>query len=419
MVVAIDHRYGCVGVLGVAVILAFLGKELADYPCVFDGDGDGRHRQHRLALAAYLAIDERHEAVHHKLGYLPHARFRLIHLLLHYPHVGHVAVLVWLYAAGECKLHGHVVGYDVLCGVEDVAVGYGFPHRVGVEGHPHRYGCGTAELAEAAQRRVARRGGEAHEEVFLPEGFPTLVEGVLQAFEEVDHLLVVLAGVGAVYLVDEEGHAHVVERLARLVDGALQVEEFLYVHHDDAALVAEGVDEGLLVPCLHEHGLVDVHVVHALVQLSAQLQAIHHEHDFVVGVLATVAVVLEHEGCPTDDVALAEAGGILHQQGIDILVVAVSLAAHDYLLHLPLRNAEGVEFLAQFVVVVVGVGLVGEHLADAAHDLVAAELLLGSGGDEPPRVGGPDACFLLLVVFIFIGDEVEVEYLVLYRLLGV
>ncbi len=240
----------------------------------------------------YLAIDERHEAVYHKLGYLPHARFRLIHLLLHLPHVGHIAVLVWLYAFGEHKLHRHIVGDDVLCGVEDVAIGDGFLHGVGVEGHPHRYGRGTAKLAEAAQRLVARCGGETHEQVFLLDGLSLLVERVLQPFEEVDHLPVVLARVGTVYLVDEKRHAHVLQGLACLVDGFLQVEEFLYVHHDDAALVAEGVNEGLLVPCLHKHRLVYVHVVHALVQLSAQLQTVYHEHDFVVGISSLVAVVL-------------------------------------------------------------------------------------------------------------------------------
>ena len=188
------------------------------------------------------------------------------------------------------------------------------------------------------------------------------------------------------YLIDEERHTHVFQFLAGIVDSLLQVEKLLYVHHDDAPLVIKGFDEGFFVCCLHKHRLVNVHIVHALVQLVAQLQTVHYQHYLVVGVCVLIAVVLELQSCPAYDVALAEAGGILHEQRVDKLVVAEPLALGYDLLCFLLRNAKGIKLTTQLVGVVVGVALVVEHLLDAVHYLVAPELLLGAWRDEAAAV---------------------------------
>ncbi len=274
----------------------------------------------------------------------------------------------------------------MLCGVEYVAIGYGFFHGIGIERHPQGHSGGTAELAEAAQRLVAWRGRETDEQIFLVYLLFTVVERVLQPFKEINHLLVVLSRVGAVYLVDEESHTHVLQFLSGIVDSLLQVEKLLYVHNDDAPLVVEGFDEGFFVCCLHKHRLVNVHIVHALVQLVAQLQTVHYQHYLVVGVCVLVAVVLELQSCPAYDVALAEAGGILHEQRVDKLVVAEPLALGYYLLGLLLWYTEGIKFSPQLVGVIVGVALVVEHFLDAVHYLVAPELLFGAWRDEAAAV---------------------------------
>ena len=271
-------------------------------------------------------------------------------------------------------------------GVKYVAIGYGFFHGIGIERHPQWHCGGTAELAKAAQRLIAWRGCETDEQIFLVYLLSTVVERVLQAFKEVDHFLVVLARVRAVYLIDEERHTHVFQLLASFVDSLLQVEKLLYVHHNDAPLVVKGIHKSLPVNSLHKHRLVNVHIVHALVQLVAQLQTVHYQHYLVVGIRALVAVVLELQSCPAYDVALAEAGGILHEQGVDKLVVAEPLALGYYLLGLLLWYTEGIKFSPQLIGVIVGVVFVIEHLLDATNYLVAPELLFGAWRDEAAAV---------------------------------
>ena len=153
-----------------------------------------------------------------------------------------------------------------------------------------------------------------------------------------------------------------------------------------APLVVKGIHKSLPVNSLHKHRLVNVHIVHALVQLVAQLQTVHYQHYLVVGVCVLVAVVLELQGCPAYDVALAEAGGILHEQGVDKLVVAEPLALGYYLLGLLLWYAKGIELATQLVCIVVRVALVVEHFLDAVHYLVAPELLFGAWRDEAAAV---------------------------------
>ena len=271
-------------------------------------------------------------------------------------------------------------------GVEYVVIVYGFFHGVSIKRHPQWHCGGTAELAEAAQRLVAWRGCETDEQIFLVYLLSTMVERVLQPFKEINHFLVVLSRVGAMYLVDEESHTHVLQFLASIVDSLLQVEKLLYVHHDDAPLVVKGIHKSLPVNSLHKHRLVNVHIVHALVQLVAQLPTVHYQHYLVVGVCVLVAVVLELQGCPAYDVTLAEAGGILHEQRVDKLVVAEPLALGYYLLGLLLRNAKGIELATQLVSIVVRVALVVEHFLDATYYLVAPKLLFGAWRDEAAAI---------------------------------
>lgn len=56
------------------------------------------------------------------------------------------------------------------------------------------------------------------------------------------------------------------------------------------------------------------------------LKAIHHNDDLVVNIVAAAAAILELQGCPADDIGLAKAGGILHQQQVNIFVIGVGLA---------------------------------------------------------------------------------------------
>ena len=116
------------------------------------------------------------------------------------------------------------------------------------------------------------------------------------------------------------------------------------------------------------------------------MQTVHYQHYLVVGIRALVAVVLELQGCPTYDVALAEAGSILHEQRVDKLVVAEPLALGYYLLGLLLWYTEGIKFSPQLIGVIVGVVFVIEHLLDAVHYLVAPELLFGAWRDEAAAV---------------------------------
>ena len=386
LTIAIYHHDGSIGVLGIPWLCTFLGIQFADNSRILYGNRNGRNCQHSLALTAYLAIHQRDETVYHKRGYLTHSWLKLIHFLLLLPHIRNVVLIAEINVLGHIKANGHIVGYDVLCGVEYVAIGYGFFHGVSIERHPQGHSGGTAELTKAAQRLVTWRGCETDEQIFLVYLLSTVVERVLQPFKEIDHLPVVLARVRAVYLIDEERHTHVFQLLASFIDSHLQVEKLLYVHHDDAPLVVKGIHKSLPVNSLHKHRLVNVHIVHALVQLVAQLQTVHYQHYLVVGVCVLVAVVLELQGCPAYDVALAEAGGILHEQRVDKLVVAEPLALGYYLLGLLLWYAEGIKFSPQLVGVIVGVALVVEHFLDAVHYLVAPELLFGAWRDEAAAV---------------------------------
>ena len=87
--------------------------------------------------------------------------------------------------------------------------------------------------------------------------------------------------------------------------------------------------EGLFVVCLNVHPVVDVHIQHFGVDLAAELEAIDHDHDFVVDVNPIAAQVFELQGCPADDVGFTKPGGILQQQGIDIFVVGIGFALFD------------------------------------------------------------------------------------------
>ena len=85
-----------------------------------------------------------------------------------------------------------------------------------------------------------------------------------------------------------------------------------------------------MVGRLYEHGLVDVHVEHHRVELVAQLQTIDNEQNLVINPFAFVTQVFELQRCPTYYVALAESCGILQQERIDILVVAITVSLGHY-----------------------------------------------------------------------------------------
>ena len=307
----------------------------------------------------------------------------------------------------------------MLCRVKDIAVGNGFLHRVAVEWNPERPGIGALELAIAGKDFLRRRCRETDDKVLLHHLFSTranlIIERILKLVEDVYHLTVVLTGVRAVDLVDEEHHTHPAEFLLCTVKGILQVKELLYVYHDDTLRACQRINEGLLVASLNEHALVDVHVHHHRVELVTKLQTVDNDHYLVVSPRTVIAQVFQLQCRPSDDVALAESGGILHQQRIDILVVAERVTLGNELVYLLRRNVHILHLTAELVEIVVGVLLMVEHLMHAGHNLVAAVLLFGSGRNQCSSVGSADLLALLGLVVVL--DEVVVENLLLYHLL--
>ena len=116
------------------------------------------------------------------------------------------------------------------------------------------------------------------------------------------------------YLINKKSHAHIFEILAGFFDGFFEFPEFLNVHNDDTAFVAQRLHKGVLVGRLYEHGLVDVHVEHHRVELVAQLQTIDNEQNLVIDPFAFITQIFELQSCPTYYVALTESCSILQQE---------------------------------------------------------------------------------------------------------
>ena len=332
------------------------------------------------------------------------------------------------YTIGKLKVHLGRYRDDVLCRVEDIAVGYGLLHGVRVKRLPQLIEVAApVELTETGEHTVARGGSETDNQILFggaaSDEASVLVEDVLQFIEGREHLLVNIVGVRAVNLVDKERHALVCEVLTGLLNGVLQFPELLNVHHDDAAFVFEGRDKGILVGGLHEHRLVDVHVKHHRIELVAELQTVNDKQNLVIDPLAVVPEVFELQGGPADDVTLAETCGVLEQERIDVLVVAVAFALCNNLVNQLLRSVEGCQLCTKLVDEIVRFALMVEKFLHPLNNAVAAEFLLGTRTDQP-------ACFVLVLLFlnfpavlldrnglVGVGHEVVIENFFLYHLL--
>ena len=201
-------------------------------------------------------------------------------------------------SVGKLEIHLGRNGDDVFRGVEDITVGNGLFHCIGVKRFPKLREVGASvELAESSENFIAWRGGEADNEVFLlrtaSDKPSVFIEYVLQFIECRKHFLMHIVGVGAVHLVDEKSHTLIGKTLSGALDSFFQLPKFLDVDHDDAAFVAQRGYECILIRCLDEHRLVDVHVEHHGVELVAKLQTVNDQKNLVVDPLAVVAQVFE------------------------------------------------------------------------------------------------------------------------------
>ena len=214
----------------------------------------------------------------------------------------------------------------------------------------------------------------------------THVERLLQTSEEVNHFLVGLARIATVNFVNEECHTHFLQFLSCRRKGILQVEELLDVYDNDAQFAIQSLDEGVTVCCFHEHRLVNVHVHHHGIQLVAQLQAVNHDHDLVVSIHAFIAIVLQLQGRPSNNVTLSKSSGVLQQKRIDVFVVEIALSQQYDFLNLLRCNPLRLEIIAKFVDIVAWLFLVVQHLRNATHNLVATELLFGAWCNQSASV---------------------------------
>ena len=227
------------------------------------------------------------------------------------------------------------------------------------------------------------------------------------------------------YLINKKSHAHILEILAGFFDGFLEFPEFLNVHDDDTAFVAQRLHKGVLVGSLYEHGLVDVHVEHHRVELVAQLQTIDNEQNLVIDPFAFITQIFELQSCPTYYVALTESCSILQQERIDIFVVAITVSLGHYAVYQVLWRIECLQFGPQSVDKIQGFIFVVQKFLNTLHDPVAAEFLLRTRTYQT-------TCFVLILLFLYfmaihnrryglmgVCHEVVVEYLLLDHLLGV
>ena len=423
LVIAVDDADGCVRVPRVERLLAPLTHHLADAIAIVDGERNGRDGQHGLACAVDLAVDETDEPVDDEVRDLLHAVAVAVDLRLV---DGDCLILgAWVVIRRNPKVDLADDGNDVLGRIEDVPVINGLLHRVGIERNPGRNDARALELAEPRQNLFCRRRREADDEVLLVDLAAALrdrtVDAVLQFLEEIDHLLVAVARVRAVDLVDEKGDAHLLQGLVGLVERVLKFKELLNIDNDDALEARQRRDELVLVRDLREHALVNVHGHHHCVDLVAKLEPVDDNHHLVERPFPLVPEILELQGRPADDVALAEARRILEEERIDVLVVAVAVAVSEDAFKLFARHAERLEFLLETLAVEVGFFLMLQHFADASEDAVAAELLLGTRRNERTAMADAHLVFLtaLALVLVFVLKKVVVEDLALDHLLGV
>ena len=155
------------------------------------------------------------------------------------------------------------------------------------------------------------------------------------------------------------------------------------------------------------------------------MQTVNDKQNLVIDPLSVVPEVFELQRRPADDVALAETCGILEQERIDVLVVAVAFALCNNLVNQLLRSVEGCQLCAKLVDEIVRFALMVEKFLHTLNNAVAAEFLLGTRTDQP-------ACFVLVLLFlnflavlldrnglVGVGHEVVIENFFLYHLLGV
>lgn len=228
---------------------------------------------------------------------------------------------------------------------------------------------------------VVGGGGEADDQVLFGAEEAVLVlgiEGGLEFVEDIDHFFVLVAAVGTVDFVDQKDDAELGKFLQGVVvehfpHGA----KFLQVDDDEAGVGFEGGLEGGFVVGFDVHPVVDVHIQQFGVDLAAKLEAIDHNHDFVVDVMTVAAQVFELEGSPADDVVFTKASGVLQQQGVDVFVVGVGFTLFD---QFGAFAGGGVgELLFELVDEVVVFGFVGKEFIDFGEDFVGAKFLFGAG----------------------------------------
>ena len=142
---------------------------------------------------------------------------------------------------------------------------------------------GHFEFTELAQSFFAWSSCKTNQQILLYDSLAACIERLLQTCKDINHLLIVLARVAAVYLIDKECHAHLLQFLSCSRQSVLQVKELLDINNDNADFAIQCCDERISVNGFHKHRLVNVHVHHHGVQLVTQLQPVNYYHHLIVG----------------------------------------------------------------------------------------------------------------------------------------